>query len=126
MVADPDPDVRTSVATALGALGVEKAVKPLLRALDDEDRQKAKVAMLRALGALGDPGAVSTIEKHATTGFFSRPAVPVRIAAFRALSSIGTPHAVQLLEEARDDRDEDVRTAVRALLEMREERGVSA
>lgn len=117
MVDDADPDVRASVATALGALGVEKAVKPLLQRLEKEEEQKVQVQILRALGALGDPGAVTAIEKRAVGSFFSRSPVPVRVAAYRALASIGTPHAMDLLEAALDDKDEDVRTIARSLLD---------
>lgn len=120
MLDDPEPDVRAAVATALGALGVERAGKVLLERLEKEDSEKVQVQVLRALGALGDPGAVPAIEKRVVATFFSRPARPLRIAGYRALASIGTPHAMELLEEARDDRDDEVRSAVRSLLHARE------
>lgn len=121
MVDDPDPDVRAAVATALGALGPERAVKSLLERLETEEEQKVEIQIVRALGALGDPGAVPSIEKRAVGSFFSRPPVPVRVAAYRALASIGTPRATQLLEDARDDRDDEVRRTVRGILERRGE-----
>lgn len=120
MLDDPEADVRAAAATALGALGVERAVKVLLERLEREESEKVQVQILRALGAIGDPGAVPAIEKRAVTSFFSRPSPELRIAGYRALASIGTPHAVKLLEEARDDRDEEVRSAVRSLLSSRE------
>lgn len=120
MVDDPDPDVRAAVATALGALGPDRAVKSLLERLETEEVEKVEVQIIRALGALGDPGAVPSIEKRAVGTFFSRSPAPVRVAAYRALASIGTPRASQLLEEARDDRDDEVRRVVRAILERRE------
>lgn len=122
MVDDPDPDVRAAVATALGALGPDRAVKSLLERLEREEVQKVEVQILRALGALGDPGAVPSIEKRAVGNFFSRSPTSVRVAAYRALGSIGTPRASQLLDEAEDDRDQEVRRAVRAILERREAR----
>ena len=121
MVDDPDPDVRAAVATALGALQPDRAVKSLLERLETEEEQKVEVQIVRALGALGDPGAVPSIEKRAVGSFFSRSPTPVRVAAYRALASIGTPRATQLLEDARDDRDDEVRRAVRGILERREE-----
>ncbi|MDX1568664.1 MAG: HEAT repeat domain-containing protein, partial [Longimicrobiales bacterium] len=120
MVDDPDPDVRAAVATALGALGLDRAVKFLLERLEIESEEKVEVQILRALGALGDPGAVPSIEKRAVGTFFSKPSTPLRVAAYRALGSIGTPRATQLLREARDDRDDDVRRAVRSMLDRRE------
>jgi len=120
MMDDPDADVRAAGATALGALAPDRAVKSLLERLEIEEEGKVQVQILRALGALGDPGAVPSIEKRATGTFFSKPSVPVRVAAYRALGSIGTPRAMQLLEEARDDRDDEVRRVVRAILDRRE------
>ncbi|MFW6200382.1 MAG: HEAT repeat domain-containing protein, partial [Gemmatimonadota bacterium] len=120
MVDDPDPDVRASVATALGALGLDRAVKFLLERLEIETEEKVEVQILRALGALGDPGAVPSIEKRTVGNFFSKPSTTVRVAAYRALGSIGTPRATQLLQEARDDRDDEVRHAVRSVLDRRE------
>lgn len=120
MVDDPDPDVRAAVAMALGVLKVERAVKPLLQRLDREDETDVKVQIIRALGALGDPGAVSAIEKRAVASFFSRPPTPLRIAAYKALSDIGTPHAMKLLEQAADDKDDQVRETAQSLLAARE------
>ncbi len=75
-----------------------------------------KVAVLRALGRLGDPGAVNSIEKHAVQTFFSKPRPDVRIAAYRALHNIGTPHARRLINQAVDDKDPQVKGAVRETL----------
>ena len=70
----------------------------------------------RALGQLGDPGAVNTIEKHAVGGRFSKPKSDVRIAAYKALNHIGTPHARRLLNQAMDDKDAEVKKVVRETL----------
>jgi hypothetical protein len=112
---DPDPDVRLAAAMAAGALKVERALRPLLAILENEDDPDVIVGILRALGQLGDPGAVQLIEKRAVGSFFSRPPADVRIAAYRALQNIGTPHAMSLLEAAVDDKDPEVRGAVRQL-----------
>lgn len=114
---DPDPDVRTAAATAVGALRVSEAGRSLRDRLGEEEVEKVRIRVLRALGALEDPAAVPDLEKHARGGFFSRPASAVRIAAYRALARIGTPRARSLVEEARDDRDPEVRRAVRSLLD---------
>lgn len=116
MIEDPDPDVRMAAAMAAGALKVERALKPLLGLLESETEDDVVAGILRALGQLGDPGAVSAIEKQAVGSFFSRPPADVRIAAYRALHHIGTPHAKSLLEDALEDKDPEVRTAVRHLM----------
>ena len=119
MIEDPDPDVRLAAAMAAGALKVERALRPLLALLDGESDPDVVVGVLRALGQLGDPGAVNAIEKRAVGSFFSRPPADVRIAAYRALHNIGTPHAKSLLVQAADDKDPAVKGAVRQLLGMR-------
>ena len=119
MIDDPDPDVRLAAAMAAGALKVERALKPLLALLEEEADPDVVVGVLRALGQLGDPGAVNSIEKRAVGSFFSRQPVDVRIAAYRALQNIGTPHAKSLLVQAADDKVPEVKAAVRQLLGMR-------
>ncbi len=119
MIQDPDPEVRIAAATAAGDLKVERAMKPLLEVLDSETDPAVVIGVLGALGRLGDPGAVNAIEKRAVGSFFSHPPADVRIAAYRALHDIGTPHAKSLLAQAADDKDADVKTAVRQLLGMR-------
>lgn len=119
MIEDLDADVRLAAAMAAGALKVERALRPLLSLLESENDPDVVVGVLRALGQLGDPGAVNAIEKRAVGSFFSRPAADIRIAAYRALHNIGTPHAKSLLVQAADDKDPAVKGAVRQLLGMR-------
>lgn len=116
MIEDPDADVRLAAAMAAGALKVERALKPLLALLEGETNPDVLVAVLRALGQLGDPGATNAVEKRAVGSFFSRPPADIRIAAYRALHNIGTPRAKSLIQDAADDKDPEVRTAVRHLL----------
>lgn len=116
MLEDPDPDVRLAAVMAAGALKVERALKPLMALLEDESEPDVLVAVLHALGQLGDPGAVNGIEKRAVASFFSRPPNDVRIAGYRALLNIGTPRARKLLDEAAEDKDPEVRTVVRQML----------
>ena len=116
MLEDPDPEARLAAATAAGALKVERALKPLLRLLEDGDDVDVTIGVLRALGQLGDPGAVNLIEKSAVVSLFSQPPTDVRIVAYRALFSIGTPHARDLVEQAVDDKDPEVQRFVREML----------
>jgi hypothetical protein len=118
MLEDPDPDTRLAAAMAAGELKVERALKPLLGILDSESDESVTVAILQALGKRGDPGAVNSIEKHATVSFFSKSPLDVRIAAYRALYNIGTPHARRLINQAVDDKDPEVKAAVRDMIGM--------
>jgi HEAT repeat protein len=113
---DADPHVRASAARAMGTLGTERTVRNLLERLEVEHEGEVQQELLRALGQIGDPGAVPAIEKRALGRLFKKPPTPVRVAAYRALSLIGTPHAKRLIEDAANDRDEDVRTVARSLL----------
>jgi HEAT repeat protein len=101
----------------VGVLKVERAVRPLLERLEEESEAGVMEQVIRSLGQIGDPGAVQAIEKYAVPGFFSRPARDIRIAGYRALASIGTPHARKVLEEARTDRDPEIRKVAEALLD---------
>ena len=116
MLEDQDLDVRAAAVMGVAALKVEKAVRPLLRMLDEVEDEDLQVEVLRALGRLGDPGAVPAVEKRARGSLFTRPARPVRIAAFRALAAIGTPHAREVLKEGAEEKDPEVRQVARSLL----------
>jgi HEAT repeat protein len=119
MLDDSDDGVRAAAAMALGVLGFERALRPLLAHLHDERSADVQQEVLRALGQLGDPGAVHELEKFAEPSFFSRTSVPVRIAAYRALAAIGTPHARKVLEAGLDAKEPEIRNAVRAALRDR-------
>jgi hypothetical protein len=119
MIEDPDEGVRAAAAMAAGALKVRRALRPLLRLLDEESDPDVVVTVLHALGQLADPGATQAIEKRAVGSFFSRSPTDVRIAAYRALHSIGTPRAKRLLVGAANDKDPRVRATVRQLLSQR-------
>ncbi len=110
---DPDSRVRVAAAVAAGQLGLERALRPLLHMLEGEHNPAVCIPLLRALGQIGDPGAVHAIEKHAVPSMFSRPTAEVRIAAYRALQEIGTPHARDLIKQTAHDKDPVVRVALR-------------
>jgi HEAT repeat protein len=113
---DPDPDVRLAAATAAGALEVDRALRPLLAMLEAEADPDRLQSLIRALGALGDPGAVPAIEKHAVRTLFSKPPTEVRVEAYRALHRIGSPHARDLVQQALSDKDVGLRAAVRRIV----------
>ncbi len=116
MLDDLEPEVRAMACRGVGVLKVEKALKRLLKILEEDQDEDVQVECLQALGKIGDPGAVPLIEKRAVGGMFSRPNKEVRVAAYRALAGIGTPHARELLAKACKDSDPSIRTVVQALL----------
>lgn len=113
---DPDPRVREAAALSSGALRVEAAVRPLVDVLRRGDEPEVEVAVLRALGRIGDPGAVEEMERKAAGSFLSRPPPEVRIAAYRGLAAMGTPRAKRVLRRGLDDRNGQVRAAVEEVL----------
>ena len=116
---DPEAEVRAAAAMAVGALRVERAQRTLQALLEREEDEDVLVEVLRALGQLGDPGAVPAIEKKAVGTFFSRPPTEVRAAAYRALASIGTPHARRVIEGAAEDKEVEIRRLATSLLQER-------
>lgn len=112
---DPDPAVRLAAASAAGQLSRERALRPLLRMLEQSKKPDDVIALLSALGQIGDPGAVPAIEKHAVPSLFSKPRTEVRVAAYRALHAIGSPHARDLIRQTAHDKDPGVRVALRDL-----------
>ena len=87
--------------------------------LDATKDPEEALPLIRALGQLADPGAVSSIERFAVRSLFSRPPTDVRITAYRALSAMGTPHARRLLNKAVNDKDPEVKAAVKEMLHLR-------
>lgn len=118
LLEDSDRDVRIAAAVAAGELHVERALRHVIRMLDETKDPEEAIPLIRALGHLGDPGAVPSIEKHAVRTLFSKPRTDVRIAAYRALHQIGTPHARRLLNQAVDDKEPAVKAAVKEMLGM--------
>ncbi len=113
---DPDEEVRTTAVRAAATLGSGRSVKVLLKRLDEEISKDVQVEILKALGQLGDPVAVPTIEKKALGSFLKRPPVEMRIAAYRALAAIGTPHARSVVATAAEDKDPEVKSVARSLM----------
>ncbi len=116
---DSESEVRIAAAIAAGELRVVRALKPLIAMLEAATDPDESLPLIRALGQLGDPGAVASIEKHAVRSLFSKPRTDVRIAAYRALNAIGTPHARRLLNQAVSDKDSAVKSAVKEILHIR-------
>lgn len=119
LVDDTEESVRQAAVVAAGELRVERAVRPLVARLDESYEPDDVLPVLHALGQIADPGAVTSIEKHAVRDRFGPPRTDVRIAAYQALAHIGTPHARRLLNQALEDKDPGVRQAVKRLLKIR-------
>lgn len=80
--ASGDPDVRVEIARILGRIGDERAVVPLITALDD--LPEVGMAAAEALGRLRDPRAVEPL---------SRVTAPFGVVAVEALGELGGDQA---------------------------------
>jgi len=116
VLGDDQADVRSAAAKALGVMGGHKAGPALLHRLDAESDGEVQIEVVRAVGRTGWAAAVPSLERRAQASFFSRPPAELRIASLRALWSVGTPEARTVVMHALDDRDPEVRGAVRTLL----------
>ncbi|MGD2143790.1 MAG: HEAT repeat domain-containing protein, partial [Anaerolineae bacterium] len=89
---EDDAEVRQDAAQALGDLGDQRAVRPLIDALGD-DKESVRQAAVTALGHLGDPRAMKPLADVLT-----EPTMTSRAVA--ALGRIGDPRALVPLLEA--------------------------
>ncbi|MDD3043633.1 MAG: HEAT repeat domain-containing protein [Methanosarcinaceae archaeon] len=99
MLEDPALEVRKEAAHMLGtfgyleAPGAEKAVTPLIRALEDRD-EDVRISVIYSLGSFGDEEAVLPL-----ISLLGHKDAAVRKAAAYALGRIGDPRAVEALTE---------------------------
>jgi HEAT repeat protein len=95
--------VRRSAAYALGGLGSEKAVEPLIGLLKDLKSSVRRIAA-EALGRLGSEKAVEPL-----IGLLKDPDKDVRSSAADALEGFGSTKAIEPLAFLLNDREQDVR-----------------
>lgn len=97
---------RAAAAETLGRLGEDRAVGPLVAALNDPDAsvRKAAVVSLQRLGARRVAPAIAALLEH--------PDDSLRVAAAEAMETLATPQTIPPLVGALDDRRMIVRNAV--------------
>ena len=97
-------EVRWSAADALGRIGSEKAVEPLITALTTAKGSAVRWSAADALGRIGSEKAIEPLLKALTTA----EASAVRGSAADALGNIGDNQAVEPLKKALKDEGEFV------------------
>lgn len=90
MLADPDPRVRTTAALRLRELRSPDSVEPIVRAFGTETHAPTRAALVAALGAIGDPRALPTVEAASRD---TSPAVRAQAARARGALRVGGPAA---------------------------------
>jgi HEAT repeat protein len=101
-----DGDVRVEAVWALGRIGDERSVEPLLKAAEDEE-VPVRIAVLMVLGKIGDvrvDGTLLACLKHRDWR--------IRLAAARGLGERRGSLYVEALVELLNDREEQVREGV--------------
>lgn len=91
LLADPDHDIRTYAALALGMLGDRRAVPALVTHLEDPDAN-VRFHALEALGRIGDRSAADAVAAVAESRDFA-----VAFVALDALAAIGEPSVAHRL-----------------------------
>lgn len=105
-----DENVRQKAAEALGEIKDTGAVKPLIKALDDEDID-VRVAAVEALGEIRDERAIGPLIQNFRNLYES-----VRVAAAEALEKIGEPAVKPLVQALHDEEYPSVRGAMKEAL----------
>jgi len=125
MLTDPEVEIRKAAAQAIERHKIPGAVGPLLEALCGTDRETTKpdrLAMVDALGALGDSAASDCLVR-----VLSDAHSDLRLAGVKALAKIKDPRCVPALIQALDDEVHDVRReALGALFLFNDPRSVDA
>jgi HEAT repeat protein len=109
MLNDEDALVVDAAAFALGEHLYVSAVEPLCRIAVDHDDARCRESAIASLGAIGDDKARATI----LGALKDKP--PIRRRAIVALSNFEGPDIDAALEEAGEDKDWQVRSAVAQL-----------
>ena len=121
---DPDPNVAGLAIGLLGTARVKQVVPALVRLatqrLMSGPAFAVRKAAVAALGAVGDPGVVSTLAGllHTRTWFYRAAGDELRQAAALALLGMGRAEARQVVEAGARSRRADVRRACGAALQQ--------
>lgn len=90
-----DPEMTEKAAAVLGHLGDARSVQPLLQTYKEETALRAKTAIIRALGRLGDPRATELL-----LDILNSDQIVLQSEAARALGSIGDSRALSALDKS--------------------------
>jgi HEAT repeat protein len=118
-VNDRDPKLAETAIALVGSYGIKEAVGPLLRILKRRDlfgkRRSLRVRVIKALGELADPLALSQMDSLFSTSFLPWPAKEERHAAFESLAGYPPDARAPLVERGLKARDPQIREICRKL-----------
>jgi len=109
--------VRLAAAKTIGVTGDPSATPVLARRLEIEEDEGVQAELLRSIGRLGAPEALTLLAKYAEPGGLLKRRTPyVRSAAIEGLGQLTRPEARGLLELYRQEKEPTVRRAAEAAL----------
>jgi hypothetical protein len=119
LLRDSDAEIRVAVAAAIGGHEMETLAMPLVVAVEREAEHRVRLEFYRALGRLGSAAALQALARGAAPPrwrWWNRHP-DRRLAAIEGLKIAGGPAAIGTLRGLLDDRDPEIRRAVREALE---------
>ena len=119
LLRDGDAEIRVAVAAAIGGHEMETLAMPLVVAVEREEDLRVRLELYRALGRVGSAAALQALARGAAPPrwrWWNRHP-DRRLAAIEGLKIAGGPAAIGTLRGLLDDRDPEIRRAVREALE---------
>ena len=118
-ILDPDPKLAETAIALVGSYGIREAVGPLLSIIDGYDifgsRRQLRIRAIRALGELGAPEALPSIERFLSDSFLPWPNRQERRAAWESLAAYPAGERAPFVEKGVRSRDPVVREIARKL-----------
>jgi HEAT repeat protein len=119
---DPDPKLAEAAVTLAGTYGIKEAVEPLVEIVERLDllgqRRALRLKCLRALGELGDPGALTRLGRFFRPSLLPLVALEERRAAFKSLESYPSEARRALVDAGLHARDGEIRTICERLAQQ--------
>jgi HEAT repeat protein len=113
VINDPDPKVAETAVALVGSAGIKQGLQPLLRIVSGSDvfggHRALRLKAIRALGELGDPGALPEMQHFFRDSLLPWPAKEERIAAWESLAGYPQAARADLVERGSRSRDAQIR-----------------
>jgi len=110
---DPDPKLAEAAIILVGSYGIREGVQSLLKILDKWDflgrRRSLRIKSLKALGELGDPTALTRLDRFFREGLLSVISIEERRAAWKSLESYPAAAREDLVSRGLKSRDPEIR-----------------
>lgn len=113
LIHDRDPKVSEAAITLIGSYGIREGIQPLLRILEGRDvfgsRRPRRVKSIRALGELGDPAVLPSLQRFLDDPFFFWPSKEERYAAWESLAGYPEEARAEVIEKGLQSGDSNIR-----------------